>query len=77
MTEDPSRSSPIRSVCVYCGSSKNARPVFQETARETGHVLVRNGWNLVYGGARVGLMGIVADSVLSQGGEVTGVMPGH
>ena len=51
----------IRSVCVYCGSSTGARPEYAETAREFGRALAQAGLTLVYGGGKVGLMGIVAN----------------
>ena len=65
----------FKTICVYCGSSSKSKPVFQETAKQTGQVLANNQWGLVYGGARVGLMGIVADHVLQGGQDVIGVMP--
>ena len=65
----------ISSLCVYCGSSKRGRPSHLEAAQELGGTLARAGIRLVYGGGRVGLMGIVADAVLNNGGEVVGVIP--
>lgn len=65
----------IQAVCVYCGSSSKARPVYQETATATGRILAENGYDMVYGGARVGLMGLAADAALAAGAQVTGVMP--
>jgi uncharacterized protein (TIGR00730 family) len=65
----------IESICVYCGSSSGATPEFADAARELGELLASNGIRLVYGGASVGLMGVVADAVLAGGGEVTGVIP--
>ncbi|HKP84463.1 MAG TPA: TIGR00730 family Rossman fold protein [Blastocatellia bacterium] len=65
----------MKRVCVYCGSSSGARPSYIEAARALGATLVRRGVGLVYGGAQVGLMGAVADTVLAGGGEVIGVMP--
>lgn len=62
-------------ICVYCGSKKGADPVFAEAARELGLLLGERGIGLVYGGASVGLMGIVANAVLEAGGEVVGVIP--
>lgn len=62
-------------ICVYCGSNAGARPVYAEAARELGSELALRGIGLVYGGGRVGLMGIVADAVLTGGGEVIGVIP--
>ena len=65
----------MNSVCVFCGSSSGRNRVYEEAARMTGLALVSAGCQLVYGGGRVGLMGVVADAVLSAGGRVTGVMP--
>jgi uncharacterized protein (TIGR00730 family) len=62
-------------LCVFCGSSAGQDPVYIETARSLGKTLARNGIELVYGGASVGLMGAVADAALSEGGRVIGVMP--
>jgi uncharacterized protein (TIGR00730 family) len=62
-------------VCVFCGSSPGASPVYAEAARGLGPLLVERGLGLVYGGGRVGLMGTVADAVLAAGGEVIGVIP--
>lgn len=62
-------------VCVYCGSSDGADPVFLDEARRFGRQLAEAGHHLVYGGGRVGLMGAVADAVLDAGGRVVGVMP--
>lgn len=66
-----------RLVCVYCGSSMGARPEYAEAARRIGAALGRLGVGLVYGGGRVGLMGVVADAVLGSGGRVVGVIPEH
>jgi uncharacterized protein (TIGR00730 family) len=65
----------IRSICVYCGSSPGARPVFIETAHRFGTALAQAGLTLVYGGGKVGLMGAVADAALAAGGRVIGVIP--
>jgi uncharacterized protein (TIGR00730 family) len=65
----------VKNVCVYCGSSTGNDPEFAEAARKLGTLLAAEGIRLVYGGAAVGLMGIVADAVLDGGGEVTGVIP--
>jgi uncharacterized protein (TIGR00730 family) len=65
----------IRSVCVYCGSSTGARPEYAEAAREFGRALAAAGLTLVYGGGKVGLMGIVANEVLQAGGKAIGVIP--
>jgi len=64
-----------KSVCVFCGSAPGNRPVYSATAREMGESLARAGISLVYGGGRLGLMGIVADAALKAGGNVIGVIP--
>ena len=66
----------MRRVCVFCGSSVGGRPAYAEGARRLGAELVRRRIGLVYGGGSVGLMGALADSVLAEGGEVIGVIPG-
>jgi len=65
----------LSSICVYCGSSMGADPDFEVAARETGELIARNGITLVYGGAAVGLMGVLADAALAAGGGVIGVTP--
>jgi len=65
----------IKRVAVYCGSSGDVPEVYKTAAREFGALLARRGLGLVYGGGRVGLMGIVADAALAEGGEVIGVIP--
>lgn len=65
----------IRSVCVFCGSAPGARPSYSAAAEELGTALAHRGITLVYGGGRLGLMGIVADAALKAGGRVTGVIP--
>lgn len=62
-------------ICVFCGSSPGASPIYAEAARSLGRLLVKRGLGLVYGGGRVGLMGMVADAVLAASGEVIGVIP--
>ena len=65
----------MQRLCVFCGSSAGADPRFREAAEQLGKLLARRAVGLVYGGGRVGLMGILADAVLSHGGEVIGVIP--
>ena len=62
-------------ICVFCGSSSGSKPAYAQAARDLGQALVDAGLGLVYGGASVGLMGVVADTVLASGGEVIGVIP--
>jgi len=65
----------ISRLCVYCGSSVGARGEYARAARELGAVLAGRGIGLVYGGGNIGLMGVLADTVLDAGGEVIGVIP--
>ena len=65
----------MRRVCVFCGSYSGVRPDYAAAARAMAASLVRSGLELVYGGGRVGLMGIVADEVLRLGGTAVGVIP--
>ena len=67
----------MKRICVFCGSSPGARPEYAAAARAMGAAIVARGCGLVYGGGHIGLMGVVADSVLELGGEVIGVIPGH
>jgi uncharacterized protein (TIGR00730 family) len=69
--------SPIKSLCVYCGSARGASPRYVAAARELGEALAERGIRLVYGGARIGMMGEAADTVMKNGGEVIGVIPEH
>ncbi len=62
-------------VCVYCSSSSKIAPAFVDAARELGKIFAKNNIELVYGGGSVGLMGVLADSVLENGGTVIGVIP--
>ena len=63
------------SVCVYCGSRFGTRPAYKTAAQALGQAIGERGWQLVYGGGKVGLMGVVADATLSAGGRVVGVIP--
>ena len=67
--------SSIRSVCVYCASSSRGPDSHKTAARQLGRLLAENGVRLVFGGGRVGLMGVLADAALAAGGEVVGVIP--
>ena len=64
-----------RNVAVFCAAANGTRPVYAEAARALGEALAKNGIGLIYGGARVGLMGAVADAALQAGGRVIGVIP--
>lgn len=62
---------------MYCGSSSRVKDVYKQAAVTLGRLLAEHHYRLVYGGGRVGLMGLVADAALAAGGEVIGVIPGH
>jgi uncharacterized protein (TIGR00730 family) len=62
-------------VCVFCGSSTGLNPVYGEAARQLGSLIGKHSATLVYGGGKVGLMGITADAVMANGGNVIGVIP--
>lgn len=67
----------LKSLCVYCGSSVGFDPRHQQAARRLGALLAERKITLVYGGGRIGLMGVLADAVLAGGGRVVGVIPHH
>ncbi len=62
-------------ILVYCGARLGNDPLLQTTAERVGHAIVDRGWNLIYGGGGVGLMGILARTVIQRGGHVTGIIP--
>ena len=63
------------SLCVYCGSRPGVEPAHAAAASDVGTLIGRRGWQLVYGGGRAGLMGLVADATLAAGGRVVGIIP--
>ncbi|HSN13210.1 MAG TPA: TIGR00730 family Rossman fold protein [Anaeromyxobacteraceae bacterium] len=65
----------MKRICVFCGSSPGANPVYAEAAKRLGATLARRGIELVYGGGTIGLMGTVANAALEAGGRVIGVIP--
>jgi uncharacterized protein (TIGR00730 family) len=65
------------SLCVYCGSAAGIDSRHVEAARDLGRIMAREAIRLVYGGARIGMMGALADAVLDGGGEVVGIIPAH
>lgn len=67
----------IQNVCVYCGSSSNVDQAYKDAAVALGGLIAKEGWGVVYGGGRVGLMGLVADSALENGSDVVGIIPSH
>jgi uncharacterized protein (TIGR00730 family) len=64
-----------KTIAVFCGSSAGDNPAYSNAAKELGQNIVKHNMTLVYGGAKVGLMGVIADTVLQHGGEVIGVIP--
>lgn len=65
----------IKSICVFCGSGKGLNPEFQEAAISLGSLFAKNDIHLIYGGGDMGLMGILANAALNNGGKVTGIIP--
>jgi hypothetical protein len=64
-------------VCVFCGARDGQDPAYRKAAEETGRMLARNGWELVYGAGDIGLMGAVARAAQDAGGRTLGVIPEH
>ena len=62
-------------ICVYCGSSSGHDPAILQQAEELGKIMAHRGHHLVYGGSSIGVMGTLANAVMREGGEVTGVIP--
>ncbi len=71
----PESASNLTSLCVFCGSQAGTDPAYAAAAAALGTDLARNGVALVFGGGRVGLMGITADAALAGGGQIIGVIP--
>ena len=65
----------LSSVCVFCGSNSGADPAYVKAAADVGRSLAERGMRLVYGGAHVGMMGVLANAAMEAGGAVTGVIP--
>ncbi|MBW7914892.1 MAG: TIGR00730 family Rossman fold protein [Taibaiella sp.] len=65
----------MKSIAVYCGSGDGYNELYREQAYETGRMLAERGLHVIYGGAKIGLMGAVADGVLNNNGQITGVIP--
>jgi len=65
----------MKYICVFCGSKMGNRDIYKLAAQSLGKAIASRGLNLVYGGANVGLMKVIADTVLENGGEVIGVIP--
>ena len=66
---------PIRSLAVFCGSKNGNNPLFVTHTQQLGRLMAHNQVTLVYGGGNVGIMGLIADEVMSHGGKVIGVIP--
>ena len=67
----------VKRLCVYCGSSAHVDQAYRAAAMRLGELLAEAGIELIYGGGRVGLMGVLADATLTAGGRVIGIIPGH
>lgn len=65
----------LKNICVYCGSNAGNDPVYTRQAQALGRALVKRDLGLVYGGSKVGIMGVVADAVLEAGGRAVGILP--
>ena len=65
----------VERICVFCGASPGARPAYRDATAQLARALVAEGIGVVYGGGGVGLMGALADAVIAEGGELTGVIP--
>jgi uncharacterized protein (TIGR00730 family) len=75
MTAEQSSLRRVERICVFCGASPGARPEYRQATAELARILVADGIGVVYGGGGVGLMGALADAVIAEGGELTGVIP--
>lgn len=72
---DSKKKAPAKSVAVFCASANGANPAYKAAAEELGSALAASGLGLIYGGAKVGLMGAVANATVAAGGYVVGVIP--
>jgi uncharacterized protein (TIGR00730 family) len=72
---DQEKSAPAKSIAVFCASASGAKPEYKTAAEELGRALAEHDLGLIYGGAKVGLMGSVADATVTAGGYVVGVIP--
>ena len=73
---DPRMTMSISRVCVYCGSAGAVGEIYRDAARDLGRALAGAGIEIVFGGGRIGLMGLLADAALDAGGRVVGIIPG-
>jgi uncharacterized protein (TIGR00730 family) len=76
MTEN-NQQAVCKSICVYCGASNQVSDIYKDVALQLGTAIGQSGRRLVYGGGKVGLMGLAADAALKAGGEVIGIIPSH
>ena len=65
----------MRSICVFCGANFNGDPVLKEAIELLAEVMINKDITLVYGGGKVGVMGLMADAVLQRGGKAIGISP--
>ena len=65
----------MKKIVVFCGSSLGFNPVYKKSAIELGNYFVKNKIELVYGGGKMGIMGVLADTILAQKGAITGIIP--
>ncbi len=65
----------MKNICVFCGSSMGNSPVYAQAAKDLAQAIIANGFNLIYGGADVGLMKVMADTILGSDSKVIGIMP--
>lgn len=65
----------MKNICVYCAATNDVREIFYKDAKEIGKLIAQNGYNLIYGGSKLGLMGAVSQSAQEHGGHVCGIMP--
>nr|WP_294949748.1 TIGR00730 family Rossman fold protein [uncultured Mucilaginibacter sp.] len=65
----------MRSICIFCGANFNGDPVLKQSIEQLAELMVSRGIELIYGGGKVGVMGILADAMMSRGGKVIGVIP--
>jgi hypothetical protein len=65
----------MKRIAVFCGSSLGFNPIYKNAAVELGHYLAKNNIGMVYGGGKIGMMGIISDTIIDQKGEVIGVIP--
>lgn len=65
----------MKSICVFCGANISSDPALKQTVEQLAQVMVAKGITLIYGGGKVGVMGLLADAVLSEGGKVIGIIP--